>query len=1848
MPKSIRIRTEPGVDRNINVKIDQDFDSLEILSLKLRQEDLYTQFCADYGVVVGRVIANGGLGIPNAHISIFIPLDSVDEEDPIISTLYPYKTPTTKNEDGYRYNLLPYEDEYYGHNATGTFPTVDDVLTRKEVLQVYEKYYKYSVRTNASGDFMIVGVPLGSQKIVMDLDLSNMGEFSLRPSDLIRMGRGVKSQFNGQLFKDSENIDSLPQIVHEIKDIDVSSFWGQDEMCDVGITRVDFDLSNQGIEILPHSVFMGSITSSNDDEYIKATCRPKKDTGNLCDMVAGPGEILAIRHTIEEDVNGDPVLEQFQLEDGGNVIDDNGAWLIDLPMNLDYITTNEFGERVISADPTIGVPTKSKYRFKVKWQNEAGLQTQIMRANYLIPNIKEHWTGSTSPSSDYGNNPINRNKSYSFSLDWDDYYDKDAAIKCEDTFYQFGFNKVYTTAAHIDRWKYGINRASHYGIKEILDKSCASENNRFPTNDGQRNFDLIYFLFNILLNIISPVIFVILPIMHVLALLYPIFRVLINFVLMIVNVIVFLICKIVASIPFTKLKRSDCKKETIASLPKDNPFKRLTLPMITYPDCEACNCSEINMPPAESETLDDLNVALANNNESILADFVSIGAYETPIECNNSQTPNGVTQTGSGTEGTGGEICKFCYQANQYPDTLAGVNYNTVLFSGYDPDAQITGDGAASLTQPSTKWYKSPFALTDPSPGNPVQRTPYHVTLPQAVNLMNQRERYFEQIDDVNNPGNFINNTTPNRMLVDLINDQFDSNGVFPSPPSPGVNRYEDMPLIMVTDSQVNMDNGQLLNFVDPELVPDKNVNNTGLTVNQYGYQSIEGTMTHNPSNYVQVPNAITYMKPNGTTQTVDMDFYSPVSGLSYNFKTGLEYHQVIGSMTIGDAIDIMTGNSNNSIYINQSILWNYMIGKVNQLSCIGVDFLTTKQVIQTLSWTEYFSEYKNLKIYFMAKGVDPFAPRQKMKFNMSMLFGASNYSDNSTYSQTVFEGDYFPNIPIGPTDPADVYAPESHYDDLTSSPRFDNNGIGNSNSNLFHKSFLFTPPVNGTTYENCTSQTIPLPQPQGTVSGFTIGLNLNYATGDEVKLSLDDSNFIIATVNSYNNANGEIELTFNSSTYTPGTSGGQGNWCIKLINAFTPFDTTAFAYYSSLGKQWGNKLGPINTSGNGNMGSPDGTIVDSTDSSNPIGPWRPGFDPAESANPQVQPNFVYSISNTNATKNGQGRIDGASYQWTNCSPNDIINFNGINPDRGYTIAPSYWLDEDPLTPNSNTPTIEMNDRTQLIFRSDRLPTSSYRDTGLDATLRTYQDFPFMLNETFSLWIIGDNGQSTLVGGGAGGTTSNDSSGGLGDLEADPDSAGLPDVLQTFTCDGLVVLRCYEGNGDNFGVDPNCSEFDRIQGGCYVFVDNPLIISLFVGPGDFAYLIEWRTRIKFMFAACRGVIAHSFQNNWINGTLYMPSFQKRTFYNSDNEVKRYKYCGDPQSGEGGLFSVDKKNCGPLYFNTDTNSFFYRSAPFYNGNFVPSKKCNYGAFGGLATIGANDGNIFQPTTIMDLGPKTDFLKEILLTPEFQGYIVDEIETTSYQDVSGLLNLFIISRLISSSFIEKILGAEDASVQTLFSRDGGIINQFTDSRIDGDYAQMISINTEFGVLPYLSGNYFDSISVNDSLMGVWFTGSTKSIYNTIGSTVEDRRILGPGQLTFNDLGVFSTAPLGPLTSDFKYPGSQTIPHYGWKYQNGSSVWGTEQNTWKTDNAITAKYQDETFDGANNYPRPQSGLGTGFLFNRPLGTFTGTPPPDGDSGDGYRVGSPFQNYFGLKKGKSAMNLFITKYMFNADLNG
>ena len=187
-----RISTNIGKDQKITVELKQDFDVLEILSLKFSQQDIYTSMCSDYGVVCGRITANDGFGIPNVRVSIFVKQKDSDVDDPVISKLYPYKDTTMRNDDNIRYNLLPKRQQHGGHTPVGTFPDQSDILTREEVLEVYESYYRFTVKTNESGDFMIWGVPVGEQRLHVDVDLSDIGCFSLRPYDFIKRGRGVE------------------------------------------------------------------------------------------------------------------------------------------------------------------------------------------------------------------------------------------------------------------------------------------------------------------------------------------------------------------------------------------------------------------------------------------------------------------------------------------------------------------------------------------------------------------------------------------------------------------------------------------------------------------------------------------------------------------------------------------------------------------------------------------------------------------------------------------------------------------------------------------------------------------------------------------------------------------------------------------------------------------------------------------------------------------------------------------------------------------------------------------------------------------------------------------------------------------------------------------------------------------------------------------------------------------------------------------------------------------------------------------------------------------------------------------------------------------------------------------------------------------------------------------------------------------------------------------------------------------------------------------------------------------------------------------------------------------------
>lgn len=489
-----RISTDIGRDQFVKVELKQDFELLEILSLKFTQKEAYASYCSDYGVVCGRIIINNGLGVPNARVSIFIPVDDNDSIDPVISKLYPFTSVTDRNEDGYRYNLLPERKQHGGHEPTGTFPDQSVILTREEMLEIYEKYYKFTVKTNDSGDFMIWGVPLGSQTIHVDVDLSDMGCFSLRPYDFLRLGYGEDHFKNTFSFKSSEDIDSLPQIVRFDKTIEVYPLWGNESICEIGITRTDFDLSSVGVKLEPKAYVIGGVYTDTNKNSVNKNCQVRRKMGRKCDLTTKSGKIEAIRFTHRKDENKRPILENYTVDED---IPDDGGFVLPIPMNTEFLYTNEFGENEITNDPNKGVPTAACYRFRFTLDDSGNDRTR-KTASYLVPNIREYQTSEDE-----------KEKSYAFSTDWVDYptaaidpnnpnidqlgilFNVDGQYIPQDYFYRLTYNKVYTVSSFHSMYyhKSDFTNDRYVGMKELVptEEEDCSDNVTPPVNYGTKN-----------------------------------------------------------------------------------------------------------------------------------------------------------------------------------------------------------------------------------------------------------------------------------------------------------------------------------------------------------------------------------------------------------------------------------------------------------------------------------------------------------------------------------------------------------------------------------------------------------------------------------------------------------------------------------------------------------------------------------------------------------------------------------------------------------------------------------------------------------------------------------------------------------------------------------------------------------------------------------------------------------------------------------------------------------------------------------------------------------------------------------------------------------------------------------------------------------------------------------------------------------------------------------------------------------------------------------------------------------------------------------------------------------------
>lgn len=481
MKNYYRIRTNVASDQVVRAKLTQDIDFLEILSLKIRQEDTYKLHVSNYGVIVGRVLANDAFGIPNAKVSVFIPLDEDDKVNSEITNLYPYTDIQTKDKDNRRYNLLPDESNDICYRVVGTFPNKRLVLDNGTEIEVFEKYWKYTTVTNKSGDYMIFGVPTGNHQVHVDVDLSDIGVLSQKPRDFMYKGYSITQFDNSSQFKESTNLDNLSQLLSQTSSVYVYPFWGDTDVEEIAITRCDLQVQ---YKFEPTCVFFGCIVSDNFSNNIGDKCNPSKYVGFNRNLVAGEGTIEMIRKT------QDGLVEEFQIQ-GNRLIDGDGVWCYQIPMNLDYVGTDEFGNIVPTDDPKKGIPTRTSVRFRISMQETSSEGVSRHRAKYLVPNV-HHVVRENNGVYIY--EPNKYTQCYEFGSATPDEFFRDLY-----------WNKVYSVKNYIPRIQLGSakNTQKYSAIRTVN----LSENlNPFPFNHARFRLFFAYRVLCILMTVVISII----------------------------------------------------------------------------------------------------------------------------------------------------------------------------------------------------------------------------------------------------------------------------------------------------------------------------------------------------------------------------------------------------------------------------------------------------------------------------------------------------------------------------------------------------------------------------------------------------------------------------------------------------------------------------------------------------------------------------------------------------------------------------------------------------------------------------------------------------------------------------------------------------------------------------------------------------------------------------------------------------------------------------------------------------------------------------------------------------------------------------------------------------------------------------------------------------------------------------------------------------------------------------------------------------------------------------------------------------------------------------------------------
>ncbi|NDB30178.1 hypothetical protein EB151_11590, partial [archaeon] len=347
-------------------------------------------------------------------------------------------------------------------------------------------------------------------------------------------------------------------------------------------------------------------------------------------------------------------------------------------------------------------------------------------------------------------------------------------------------------------------------------------------------------------------------------------------------------------------------------------------------------------------------------------------------------------------------------------------------------------------------WYKSPVYPTFNN-NNKAKiahwRLNTNPTWSQALNLMNRRGTYFFNSGLYSDP--LFKASTA--IKIDYVNDQLGPSNSDPV--------YDKAFIVL---SKTKLEQGQLITFNDIDKINDWNIGKTGHTL-------------HNESQYQNIQ--ISGIDPQGNTYNSNVQIYNSVGESTYLHTAGVEYFQVIMSKTLSEMYGNVEWSGSYSSVIRDVIHgWRVRWGCDDTQSEMAEYDRLIRDTIPEFAQRFY--------VTIMVRGVDPRGSRQKIKYDLSRLFGhgvdnsfgnngglAGEFTNNVTVT-----GDFFMNVPIQPNqgnnDSVWRYnnmTPSPHYRymdnaDLNFTNANNNNITSDSGSNfpsmdtpnLFNPSFMF------------------------------------------------------------------------------------------------------------------------------------------------------------------------------------------------------------------------------------------------------------------------------------------------------------------------------------------------------------------------------------------------------------------------------------------------------------------------------------------------------------------------------------------------------------------------------------------------------------------------------------------------------------------------------------------------------------------------------------------------------------------------------------------------------------------------